>query len=63
MIILQVLTNGLILFTLQLILELCKGSVRGSVDTQVIQSYLGKFPISSANADVSTYVYVGVNIP
>ncbi|KAG7225683.1 hypothetical protein INR49_012269 [Caranx melampygus] len=35
----------------RLILELCKGSARGSVDTQVIQSYLDKFPISSASTD------------
>ncbi|XP_023263935.1 zinc finger protein 16-like [Seriola lalandi dorsalis] len=35
----------------RLILELCKGSARGCVDTQVIQSYLDKLPITSANID------------
>ncbi|XP_042366865.1 zinc finger protein 432 [Plectropomus leopardus] len=35
----------------RLILELCKGSTRGSVDAQVIQSYLDRLPISSANTD------------
>lgn len=38
----------------QLILELCKGSARGCVDSQVIQSYLERLPITSANTDVST---------
>lgn len=35
----------------RLILELCKGSARGSVDSQVIQSYLDRLPITSANTD------------
>ncbi|XP_018542602.1 zinc finger protein 132 [Lates calcarifer] len=35
----------------RLILELCKGSSRGSVDSQVIQSYLDRLPITSANTD------------
>ncbi|XP_045927989.1 zinc finger protein 252 [Micropterus dolomieu] len=35
----------------RLILELCKGSARGSVDSQVIQSYLDKLPITSANTN------------
>lgn len=37
---------------LQLILELCKGSVQGSQNAQVIQSYLKRLPLS-ASADVS----------
>lgn len=41
------------LLTFQLILELCKGSVRGFVDSQAIQSLLDRFPINSANTDVS----------
>lgn len=44
--------SNLLIF--QLILELCKGSARGSVDLQVIQSYLERLPITSANTDVST---------
>ncbi|XP_047245344.1 zinc finger protein 142-like isoform X1 [Girardinichthys multiradiatus] len=32
----------------RLILELCKGSARGEVDTQGIQSYLERLPVSSA---------------
>ncbi|TWW64751.1 zinc finger protein 432-like isoform X1 [Takifugu flavidus] len=35
----------------RLILELCKGSARGSVDSQAIQSYLSKFPMASADPD------------
>ncbi|XP_029318366.1 zinc finger protein 180 isoform X2 [Cottoperca gobio] len=35
----------------RLILELCKGSARGSVDSQVVQSYLNRLPITSANID------------
>uniref|UniRef100_UPI0037E7C08C zinc finger protein 432 n=1 Tax=Semicossyphus pulcher TaxID=241346 RepID=UPI0037E7C08C len=35
----------------RLILELCKGSARGSVDSQAIQSYLEKLPITSAHTD------------
>ncbi|KAM8739769.1 uncharacterized protein AB9X84_019856 [Acanthopagrus schlegelii] len=35
----------------RLILELCKGSVRGFVDSQAIQSLLDRFPINSANTD------------
>ncbi|XP_040885646.1 zinc finger protein 184-like [Toxotes jaculatrix] len=35
----------------RLILELCKGSARGSVDSQMIQSYLDRLPITSANTD------------
>ncbi|XP_030006511.1 zinc finger protein with KRAB and SCAN domains 7 [Sphaeramia orbicularis] len=35
----------------RLILELCKGTGRGSVDAQVVQSYLDRLPISSTNAD------------
>ncbi|KAF1372235.1 hypothetical protein PFLUV_G00263080 [Perca fluviatilis] len=35
----------------RLILELCKGSARGSVDSQLIQSYLDRLPIASANTD------------
>ncbi|XP_070785455.1 zinc finger protein 502 [Enoplosus armatus] len=35
----------------RLILELCKGSARGSVDAQVIQSYLDRLPITSAKTD------------
>lgn len=38
----------------QLILELCKGSARGSVDSQVIQRHLERLPITSVNTDVST---------
>lgn len=38
----------------QLILELCKGSAQGSVDSHMIQSYLDRLPITSANTDVST---------
>lgn len=38
----------------QLILELCKGSVQGYVDSQVIQSYLERLPLTSTNTDVST---------
>ncbi len=45
-------SDNLLIF--QLILELCKGSARGSVDTQAIQSYLDALPITSANTDVST---------
>nr|XP_020455124.1 zinc finger protein 813-like isoform X2 [Monopterus albus] len=33
------------------ILELCKGSARGSVDSQVIQSYLDRLPLISTNTD------------
>lgn len=36
-----------------MILELCKGSARGFVDSQMIQSYLDRLPISSATTDVS----------
>ncbi|XP_076015099.1 uncharacterized protein LOC143007581 isoform X2 [Genypterus blacodes] len=35
----------------RLILELCKDSSRGSVDSQMIQSYLDRLPITSANTD------------
>ncbi|XP_029902140.1 zinc finger protein 23 [Myripristis murdjan] len=35
----------------RLILELCKGSSRSSVDPQVIQAYLDRLPITSANTD------------
>ncbi|XP_075967731.1 uncharacterized protein LOC142971032 isoform X1 [Anarhichas minor] len=35
----------------RLILELCKGSARGSVDSQVIQSHLDRLPITNANTD------------
>ncbi|KAM9328406.1 uncharacterized protein KZ484_019759 [Pholidichthys leucotaenia] len=35
----------------RLILELCKGSARGSVDPQVIQSYLDRLPLASENTD------------
>ncbi|XP_035469649.2 zinc finger protein 502 isoform X1 [Scophthalmus maximus] len=35
----------------RLVLELCKGSARGSVDSQLIQSYLDRLPITSANTD------------
>ncbi|KAG7267395.1 hypothetical protein CRUP_017744, partial [Coryphaenoides rupestris] len=35
----------------RLILELCKGSVRGSVDTQAVQSHLEKLPVTSANPE------------
>ncbi|XP_029969834.1 zinc finger and SCAN domain-containing protein 2 [Salarias fasciatus] len=35
----------------RLILELCKGSARGSVDCQLIQSYLARLPITSSNTD------------
>ncbi|XP_049891661.1 zinc finger protein 23-like isoform X2 [Epinephelus moara] len=35
----------------RLILELCKGTARGSVDAPVIQSYLDRLPITSANTD------------
>ncbi|XP_044198594.1 zinc finger protein 184-like [Thunnus albacares] len=35
----------------RLILELCKGSTRGSVDSQVIQTHLEKLPVTSANTD------------
>ncbi|XP_070847614.1 uncharacterized protein [Chaetodon trifascialis] len=35
----------------RLILELCKGSARGSVDCQVIQRHLDRLPITSANTD------------
>ncbi|CAJ1054797.1 zinc finger protein 184-like [Xyrichtys novacula] len=35
----------------RLILELCKGSIRGAVDTQAIQSYLEKLPMTSTQAD------------
>lgn len=41
------------LFFFQLILELCKGSGRGSQNSQVIQSYLEKLPLSTASTDVS----------
>lgn len=41
---------------LQLILELCKGSARGSVDSQAVQSYLDRLPITSTNADVSKWM-------
>lgn len=40
---------------LQLILELCKGSARGSVDFLAIQNYLDKLPMTSANTDVSKW--------
>ncbi|KAF6731229.1 Zinc finger protein 345 [Oryzias melastigma] len=33
----------------RLILELCKGSVRGDIDSEVIQSYLERFPVTSAD--------------
>ncbi|CAL8318840.1 unnamed protein product [Lota lota] len=36
----------------RLILELCKGSVRGSVDSQVVQNLLEKLPVTSANAEL-----------
>ncbi|XP_022073425.1 zinc finger protein 665-like isoform X1 [Acanthochromis polyacanthus] len=35
----------------RLILELCKGSTSGSVDCQVIQSYLDRLPITATNTD------------
>ncbi|KAF7658202.1 hypothetical protein LDENG_00015970 [Lucifuga dentata] len=35
----------------RLILELCKDSGQGSVDSQVIQSYLDRLPITSADTD------------
>nr|XP_046234446.1 zinc finger protein 184 [Scatophagus argus] len=35
----------------RLILELCKGSARGSVDSQLIQNYLDRLPITSASTD------------
>ncbi|TNN63140.1 Zinc finger protein 551 [Liparis tanakae] len=35
----------------RLILELCKGSTRGSVDSQVIQKHLERLPITNANTD------------
>uniref|UniRef100_A0A1A7Z491 C2H2-type domain-containing protein n=1 Tax=Iconisemion striatum TaxID=60296 RepID=A0A1A7Z491_9TELE len=35
----------------RLILELCKGSARGDVDSDVIQTYLEGFPVTSANTD------------
>ncbi|KAM6896437.1 uncharacterized protein PEZ65_021513 [Lycodopsis pacificus] len=35
----------------RLILELCKGSARGSVDSQVIQRHLDRLPITNANTD------------
>ncbi|XP_069020893.1 uncharacterized protein [Embiotoca jacksoni] len=35
----------------RLILELCKGSARGSVDCQLVQSHLDRLPITSANTD------------
>ncbi|XP_053169766.1 uncharacterized protein LOC128353103 [Scomber japonicus] len=35
----------------RLILELCKGSTRGSVDSQAIQTHLERLPITSANTD------------
>ncbi|KAM6895669.1 uncharacterized protein FYW49_019539 [Xenentodon cancila] len=35
----------------RLILELCKGSPRGDVDSQTIQSYLERLPVTSANTD------------
>ncbi|KAI3366713.1 hypothetical protein L3Q82_009378, partial [Scortum barcoo] len=37
----------------RLILELCKGSTRGCVDSQVIQNYLDALPITSENTDFS----------
>lgn len=42
------------LLIFQLILELCKGSAQGSVDSQVIQSYLNRLPLTSTNTGVST---------
>ncbi|XP_054480722.1 zinc finger and SCAN domain-containing protein 2-like isoform X2 [Anoplopoma fimbria] len=35
----------------RLILELCKGSARGFVDSHVIQSHLDRLPITNANTD------------
>ncbi|XP_041833785.1 zinc finger protein 16-like [Melanotaenia boesemani] len=35
----------------RLILELCKGSIRGDVNSQMIQSYLERLPVTSANTD------------
>ncbi|KAG7497097.1 zinc finger 665-like isoform X1 [Solea senegalensis] len=35
----------------RLVLELCKGSARGSVDSQLIQSHLDRLPITSANTE------------
>ncbi|CAN9508423.1 unnamed protein product [Ophioblennius macclurei] len=35
----------------RLILELCKGSARGSVDCQLIQSYLDRLPVTSSSTD------------
>ncbi|XP_017266988.1 zinc finger protein 334 [Kryptolebias marmoratus] len=35
----------------RLILELCKGSARGDVDSQVIKSSLERFPVTCANTD------------
>ncbi|XP_061570717.1 uncharacterized protein LOC133424243 [Cololabis saira] len=35
----------------RLILELCKGSPRGDVDSQMIQSYLERLPVTIANTD------------
>ncbi|XP_072233633.1 uncharacterized protein [Leuresthes tenuis] len=35
----------------RMILELCKGSARGDVDFQVIQSYLARLPVTSTNTD------------
>uniref|UniRef100_A0A3Q4GNN7 C2H2-type domain-containing protein n=1 Tax=Neolamprologus brichardi TaxID=32507 RepID=A0A3Q4GNN7_NEOBR len=34
--------------------RLCKGSTRGSVDSQAIQSHLDRLPVTSENTDVST---------
>lgn len=42
------------LLIFQLILELCKGSARGFVDSQAIQSHLDRLPITAADSDVST---------
>ncbi|CAL8242084.1 unnamed protein product [Merluccius merluccius] len=35
----------------RLILELCKGSARGSVDSQTIQNHLEKLPVTSVNTE------------
>lgn len=44
-------SGNTICWDFQFVLELCKGSDLGEVNTQEIQSYLKRMPVSSANAD------------
>uniref|UniRef100_A0A8C6KVF3 Si:zfos-932h1.3 n=1 Tax=Nothobranchius furzeri TaxID=105023 RepID=A0A8C6KVF3_NOTFU len=45
----------------RLILELCKGSARHDVDSDVIQTYLEGFPVTSATTDVCKLMILDAN--